>query len=142
MTYDPHRPTSYGATEREMAGDTEQNPVDAMRDKAQETVDNIKDRAQEVSSQVADKADSATTRIGTKMTDAAQTIRERAPSSGPVSEVADTAAQTMERAGTYLQEQDLAGMRADLEGVIRQHPIESLLVGFGVGYLLARSMRR
>jgi hypothetical protein len=26
--------------------------------------------------------------------------------------------------------------------VIRQHPIESMLVGLGIGYLLARTMRR
>jgi len=36
----------------------------------------------------------------------------------------------------------LADMRADLEGIIRRHPMESMLVGLGVGYLLARSMRR
>jgi Tfp pilus assembly protein PilF len=76
------------------------------------------------------------------MTDVAQTIREKAPISGPVADAANTAATTLERAGTYLQEQDLADMRADLEGIIRRHPIESLLIGLGIGYLLARSTRR
>jgi len=33
-------------------------------------------------------------------------------------------------------------MRADVESLIRRHPIESLLIGFGIGYLLARSTRR
>jgi hypothetical protein len=33
-------------------------------------------------------------------------------------------------------------VRIDLERMIRQHPIESMLVGLGIGYLLARSMRR
>ena len=68
--------------------------------------------------------------------------RERAPATGPVANVADTAADTLDRAGTYLQQQDLADMRADLEGMIRRYPVQSLLIGFGVGYLLARSTRR
>src|SRR6266545_2886804 len=107
MTYDPNRPTTPGATEREL------------------------DRTVE-------RADATTSTMGEKMSDVAQTIREKAPMSGPMA----TAADTLERAGTYLQQQDLADMRADLEDIIRRHPIESLLVGLGVGYLLARSMRR
>ncbi len=76
------------------------------------------------------------------MTDAAQTIRQSAPDSGPLAGAADSAADTLQRAGSYLQEQDLADMRADLEGMIRRYPVQSLLIGFGVGYLLARSTRR
>ena len=92
--------------------------------------------------QAVDKVDAATTDVGARMTEAAQTIREKAPMSGPVADAASTAATTLERAGTYLQQQDLADMRADLEGIIRRHPMESLLIGLGIGYLLARSTRR
>ena len=52
------------------------------------------------------------------------------------------AADTLERAGTYLQQQDLNDMRADLENIIRRYPVQSLLIGLGVGYLLARGTRR
>jgi ElaB/YqjD/DUF883 family membrane-anchored ribosome-binding protein len=146
MTYDPNRPmtSTSGATEREFdrAADNAQNTMDTMRDKAEDVVSDVKDKATQVGSQVADKADAATTTVGEKMTDVAQTIRQKAPVSGPVADAADTAADTLQRAGTYLQEQDLADMRADLEGIIRRHPIESLLIGLGVGYLLARSTRR
>jgi hypothetical protein len=41
----------------------------------------------------------------------------------------------------YLQELDLADVRADLEGLIRRHPMEALLVGLGIGYLVARASR-
>jgi len=64
------------------------------------------------------------------------------PDEALVPDAADTAADTHQRAGSYLQEQELRDMRADLEGLIRRHPVESLLIGFGLGYLLARSMRR
>ncbi len=144
MTNDPNRPTTYNATERELdrAADTAQGAIDTMRDKAEDVVGDVKDKATQVGSQVADKADAATTTVGEKMTDVAQTIRQKAPVSGPMADAADTAADTLQRAGSYLQEQDLADMRADLEGLIRRHPVESLLIGFGLGYLLARGMRR
>ncbi len=109
-----------------------------MKDKAQQ----VADKAQDLGQQAVDRADATTSTMGEKMSDVAQTIREKAPMSGPMATAADTAANTLERAGTYLQQQDLADMRADLEDIIRRHPIESLLVGLGVGYLLARSMRR
>ena len=139
MTYNSNRPNT-SATERELdrTADKAHDTIDAARDKAAD----LADQAQKVGSQVADKADAATTTVGEKMTDVAQTIREKAPTSGPVADAADTAAETLERAGSYLREQDLSDIRADLEGLIRRHPIESLLIGLGVGYLLARSMRR
>lgn len=144
MTYDPKRPINYTGTEREIdrTADQAQGALENVRDKAEDVVSDVKDKAQQVSGQVADRADAATTTVGAKMTDAAQTIREKAPMSGPVADVADTAADTLQRAGTYLQQQDLADMRADLEGLIRRHPMESLLIGLGIGYLLARSTRR
>jgi methyl-accepting chemotaxis protein len=151
MTYSSNRPDTGSATERELdrTADKAHDTIDAARDKAadlanqaQKVGSQVADQAQKVGSQVADKADVATTTVGEKMTDVAQTIREKAPSSGPVADAADTAAQTLERAGSYLREQDLSDIRADLENIIRRHPIESLLVGLGVGYLLARSMRR
>ena len=162
MTYDPNRPTTTGATQREIdrtadkahdtvdrTTDAAHNTVDTVSEKAQQVASDVKDKAQQVADkaqdigqQAVDRADDATTTVGGKMTDVAQTIREKAPMSGPVANAADTAANTLERAGTYLQEQDLADMRSDLEGIIRRHPIESLLVGLGVGYLLARSTRR
>ena len=150
MTYDSSQPDD-SAIERELdrAADRAHNTIDAARDKAANLADQaqqagaqVADKAQQVGTQVADKADAATTTVGEKLTDVAQTIRHNAPASGPVADAADTAAETLQRAGTYLREQDLAGIRGDLEGLIRRHPIESLLVGLGVGYLLARSTRR
>jgi len=144
MTYDPNRPTTYGATERQLdrTADQAQNTIEKARDKVGDVAEDVKERATQVGSQVADRADAATTTVGERFTDAAQTIRQKAPTSGPLADAADTAADTLQRAGTYLQQQDLSDMRGDLEELIRRHPMESLLIGFGVGYLLARSTRR
>jgi ElaB/YqjD/DUF883 family membrane-anchored ribosome-binding protein len=155
MTSNSNRNTNYGTAEREFdrAADKAQDAVDTARDKAQDTVESVRDKAQQVAGdvreqatrigdEVASRADAATATVGEKMTDVAGVIRQKAPASGPIADAADTAADTLQRAGTYLQQQDLSDIRADVEGLIRRHPLESLLVGLGVGYLLARSMRR
>ena len=172
MTPDSNRPTAAGTQrELDRTADRAHDAVDRATDKVHSTVDTIAnkvqpiagdvkdtaqnvvnkvqdlgaqvaDKAQDLGAQAVDRADAATMTVGGKMSDAAQTIRDNAPASGPIANVAETAADTLERAGSYLQEQDLSDIRSDLEGIIRRHPVESLLVGLGVGYLLARSMRR
>jgi ElaB/YqjD/DUF883 family membrane-anchored ribosome-binding protein len=151
MTYDPNRPRTPLGTEREIDRTTghAHDAIDTTSEQAHRAVEGVKDtaqqaadKAQQLGEQAVERADAATTAVGERMTDAAQAIREKAPASGAAAQLADTAANTLERAGSYLQEQDLAAMRADLEGLIRRHPIESLLIGMGIGYLLARSTRR
>lgn len=113
-----------------------------LKDKAQQVAGDVQARASQVAGQAADKADAATTTAGTKLQDAAQLLRDKAPAEGTVGQAATATADTLERAGSYLQQQDIAGMRTDLESIIRRHPTESMLVAFGVGFLLARGTRR
>jgi hypothetical protein len=55
---------------------------------------------------------------------------------------ATTVAEKLDAAGSYLQAKNLDHMMGDLSDVLRRYPIPSLLVGLGIGYLLARSTRR
>jgi len=113
-----------------------------LKDKATQVASDVKDKASDIAGQAADKADAATTTAGSKIQDAAQLLRDKAPADGAIGQAATATADTLDRAGSYLQQQDLSGMRADIESIVRQHPTESLLVAFGVGFLLARSTRR
>jgi len=145
------------STVKDKAGDI----VDTVKDKAAElkdkasgmstsdVVDTVKekasdlgDRAQVAGAQAAAKADDAMTATGTQMHTIAQTLREKAPVEGRVGEVAQQAASVLDRSGTYLEQSDLNDVRGDLEQIIRRYPVQSLLVGLGVGYLLARATRR
>jgi hypothetical protein len=128
--------------------DKAENAIDQAADKAKQITSDAKDaardaqhKAEAVASDVNARADETMTAAGQKMEDLAQTVREKAPE-GSLGEVAYTAANKLEESGRYLQEADLESIRTDLERVIRQRPIESLLVGFGIGYLLARATRR
>jgi len=119
------------------AADTVQN----VADQAQQFASDASDKASQLADTASDKADAAMTATGTQMKNLAQTVREQAPE-GTVGTYATQAADALERGGSYLQEADVQAVRSDLEQIIRQHPIESLFVGLGVGYLLARATRR
>lgn len=110
-------------------------------DKAKEITANITDKASDIGDQASDKADAAMSATGAKMETLAQTVRQNAPA-GKVGEFATTAANALERSGNYLQASDLSDVQGDIEQIIRRRPVESLLVGLGVGFLLARALRR
>ena len=40
----------------------------------------------------------------------------------------------------YLREEGLSGLASDLTDMIRRNPIPALLIGLGVGFLLARAL--
>lgn len=108
--------------------------------KAQETVDEVRARANEVSTQATLKSDEAMTSAGQQMENVASTMRSKAPS-GKAGDVTMQAADALERGGRYLQQSGPDDVRIDLETIIRKRPMESLLVGAGIGFLLARTFR-
>lgn len=48
----------------------------------------------------------------------------------------------LESASSYLQEKKFAEIASDLTDLIRHYPVQSLLVGVGLGYVLARLTKR
>jgi hypothetical protein len=67
-------------------------------------------------------------------------IRDRAPYEsvrGTTNRVADT----LESAGSYLEDRNIDGMLEDLTGMIRRYPVQVLLAGIALGFLLARKRR-
>jgi hypothetical protein len=142
------------AAERaKQAGDKASDLAQSAADKVRQTADDLRSRdageivgdarakAAEVGDAAASKVDSAMTATGEQFSTLAQTVREKAPE-GKAGDVANMAANALDRSGEYLQTADLQMVRSDLERVIRDHPIEALLVGAGIGYLLARATRR
>ena len=123
-----------------------------VRDKAQQVAGDVQEKAQQVAGDVQEKAaqlgtqateqiNSAMSTAGQKLTDLAQTVREKSPDA-KIGELAASTAGALEKSGAYLESADLDVVRGDLENLIRRHPVEALFVGLGVGFLLARSMRR
>jgi ElaB/YqjD/DUF883 family membrane-anchored ribosome-binding protein len=115
--------------------------ADDARGKVQQVAGDVQEKAAQLGTQASDQINSAMTTAGHELNTLAQTVREGTPDA-KVRDLVDSTAGALERSGTYLENANLETVRTDLETMIRQHPVESLLVGVGVGFLLARSMRR
>ncbi|HSF34397.1 MAG TPA: CsbD family protein [Candidatus Tectomicrobia bacterium] len=97
---------------------------------------------EETASSTMSKASQPISAVGEKIGALADVIRDKAPHEGAVATAATTMADKLGAAGSYLQQKNLDHMMSDLSSVIRRYPVPSLLIGLGIGYLLARSTRR
>jgi uncharacterized protein YjbJ (UPF0337 family) len=101
-----------------------------------------KAKAQELGSTAAEKVGGATKAVGETMSSWAGSIRESAPQEGTIGSAAKTVANQLENAGSYLQDNTFENMARDVTTLIRRYPIQSLLVGLGIGYLFSRRSER
>jgi len=88
------------------------------------------------------KADDMTESLGSGMKSLAGTIRQQAPASGPMGQMASGVAHTLEQTGSYLEGEGLSGLTGDLQNMVRQHPLPAMLVCLGVGFLMAQTCGR
>jgi len=102
----------------------------------------VADKTKQAATYVGEKAERATEAVGAGMESLGGAIREHEPKQGMLHNAGEAVADKLEGGGRYLEEHGLKGIGADITSMIRKHPIPALLVGVGVGVLLARLMRR
>jgi ElaB/YqjD/DUF883 family membrane-anchored ribosome-binding protein len=112
--------------------------AETIKDKAKQAGDYVRDKAGQAGEYVRDKADQAATSTGKGMETLAGTIRDRGPQSGMLGRATSTVADTLDRTGHYLEDQGFSGMADDLTQLVRQHPLPAVLIGIGLGFMLAR----
>jgi uncharacterized protein YjbJ (UPF0337 family) len=126
----------YGYT-REQAEQEIERRLEEYGDKVAGVVANVSAKAQEFGATAAKKANEAAPLIGEKMESLATSIRERAPRDGTLGTASTKMAEGLDSASYYLKEKKFEYLGEDLLGLIRRYPLQSLLVGFGLGLLLA-----
>lgn len=99
-------------------------------------------KAQEVGAAAVSTASEAATAVGEQMGSLAGVIRDHAPHDGAIATAATTVAGGLESASSYLKEKDYKNLATDLTALVRRYPVQFLVAGVGLGYLLARSMKR
>ena len=102
---------------------------------------NPNDPMSSVASAVDDKRES----IASGIDSAASALRAKAeslPGGERMSRVAHGSAEAMEKAAEYVRDQDLRGMLADVQQVIKRTPGVVLLTAVAFGFLVARSFSR
>jgi hypothetical protein len=98
-------------------------------------------KAQELASTASKRVDEATAALGERVRSAGSTLRERGPHDGMLGTATSSVADSLEHTGRYIQEEGLVGMAEDVTELIRRNPIPAMLVGIGIGYMLAKVFR-
>lgn len=110
----------------------DENKLNEVGSKLSEAGDEVKNRARMAMGNATEYVDTATTSVGRGMESAASAIAQRV----------DSAADGVARAGRYLQQSDPEAMGRDITDWVREHPGVSLGVGFGIGLLIGRALKR
>ncbi len=95
-----------------------------------------------VASNVGTAATSTLSNLGHRIEEYGDTLRTKAPDEGRIHDAAEAVAKRMENAGQYLQDTNVKSLAKDAGNFIKKHPIPSVMVGLGLGYLVARRRRR
>jgi uncharacterized protein YjbJ (UPF0337 family) len=109
----------------------------AYRDRTGGTVADMAAKARELGSTAASKANEAAPVLGDKVGTLASAIRDKAPRDGKLSRTANKVADGLESASYYLQERKLEHLGEDFSALVRRYPLQSIAVGFALGFLLA-----
>ena len=110
-------------------------------DKTAGTVASMTAKAQEFGATAGNKANEAATVVGEKIGSLASVIRENAPHEGAVATAATAVVDGLESASSYLREKKFDHLAKDVTALVHTYPVQSLLIGIGLGYLLARRTR-
>jgi hypothetical protein len=124
------------------ATDFAKEAVSTVGNKVSEAGSFVADKASDVGSYISHKADDATCAVGSGLKSVAGTIREKAPHEGMIGNAATMVAGSLDTAGRELQEHGLGGIADDITNTVRRHPVPSVLIGIGLGFLLARMVSK
>ncbi len=126
----------YGYT-REQAEQEIERRLQEYGDKTGGAVASMSAKAREFGATAAKKANEAAPVIGGKMKSLANVIRGKAPREGKIGTTATRVAGGLESASSYLQEKKFDHLGEDFRGLVRRYPLQSVLIGLGLGFLLA-----
>jgi hypothetical protein len=129
-------------------GSSQQSMTDQAKSAATGVMESARDmastatkKAGDAASYVGNKAEDATSAVGSGMKNLGGTIREYTGREGMLGSAGSAVADTLESGGRYLEESGLAGIGDELTGMIRRNPVPALLIGIGLGFLIARATR-
>lgn len=123
-------------------------------DKAKDTMQSVKEntdqvigtassKASELGDRATQSADAGMEKAASGMDTLAGTLRERGQSmgEGQFQSAAMTAADKLETGADKLRQTDMDQLIAQLEDMVRQRPVESLLIAAAAGYLFSKALR-
>jgi hypothetical protein len=116
--------------------------TETIKRKTEDLATTTADKAQQAAASIGQQCEDATHSVGSGMKSLADTVRQKGPQAGVAGSAASSLAQGLEKGGQYLEEQGLKGIADDVTNMIRRNPLPALLLGIGLGYVLARATLR
>jgi len=135
---------THTAEMKDKADDTFKKVQDAgstVLQKGKEVAGAAYETAQSAVSAAGHAVDSATQSAGKGIKSAADSVRDMGPQSGMLGSATAGVAGALESTGSYLEDKGISGMAGDMTGLIRRNPVTAVLIGVGIGFLLARASR-
>jgi len=129
---------NFGGSMADSARDAANKTSDAAKDAAS----NVAHKASEAGSYISHKVEDATSSTGSGMRSVADSIRDRGPHEGMLGQASSAVADTLDTYGRELEERGLSGIADDLANTVRRHPVPSVLIGIGLGFMLARMVAK
>jgi len=110
-------------------------------EKVQQAASAAMGKAQEMAQTASQRVDEATAALGERVRSAGSSLRDRGPHEGMLGSATGAVADSLEHTGRYIQEEGVVGMAEDVAELIRRNPIPSMMVGIGIGFMLAKLFR-
>jgi hypothetical protein len=114
--------------------------VHAM-EQAKEAVASVGEMAGQAVSAVGKKADELTASAGSGLGKWGDALSEKTAHEGVFGHASQAVAEKLKEGGHYLEEAKFTGLTSDVTKMIRKNPVPAVIVGFGIGFLLGRTMR-
>jgi hypothetical protein len=115
--------------------------MDKAEQAGTDALDKARDAMGSAGEAVGQAADAGAAAVGGGMKSLAGTVRQQGPHEGMLGDATTAVAKGLEQGGKYLQNEGLTGMAEDLGELIKRNPIPAVLVGVGIGFILAQLTR-
>jgi hypothetical protein len=117
-----------------------QDSAHDLRTRISEASHTARAKTAEFATHTAAKAREIAGEFGHQIKQFGEKIREKSPHE-TVRATTNKVADSLENAGSYLEQKNLDGMLDDMAGLIRRYPLQSVLAGIAVGFFLGHKRR-
>lgn len=121
------------------AADNVKRAAGYVAEQANEAASNASKGIANAGSYLDQKAEDAACAIGGGLKAAGDAVRQNIPQEGRLGQASSAVAQRLTETGDYLEREGFEGIVKDVSSVIRKNPIPALLIGIGLGVLVARA---
>lgn len=98
----------------------------------------VRERASEAVDRGKDRVASGAEKLGERLHERATEMEHKGGVVGRAAGPVHRAGETIEEAGEYVRTHDMADMRSDLANQIRAHPLRSVGIALGAGFIIGR----